>query len=148
MKKAISITFILLANLVILAHAVVPHHHVGTCVEICDAWHHNHADTANRCVHFSGDFSQSNHCNSHKCLSIEDCLLEEIYIRFVNHGHVHQLTDSGSEYPLLLLYSSLGSNVLLQSDNYFLPFRQKPPSESLYILDFSQSKGLRAPPFC
>lgn len=148
MRKAISITFILLANLVILAHVVIPHHHAEQGFASCDLWHHNHTDDSGSCVHFTETVSRTNNCDSHKCLNIEDCLLEEIYIRFANHGHVHQITDSGSGHPLLLLYFSSGNNVQIEPGNNLKPFLRKPYLESFYALDFTQSKGLRAPPFC
>jgi hypothetical protein len=123
MKKAISVSFLLLANIVLLAHAVVPHHYHGQVPVIsCDFQHEQNDDT-----------------NDHN-----DCLLSKVYLRFGGDKQLLPFIDVNAElfFCLLPVFSDGFSNLET------LPFRYKPYLQFLYLAQISQSLGLRAPPAC
>ena len=146
MKKAIGIGLLLLANLVLLVHAVIPHHHHNPLFNSCIISFHQH-DAVHHCQHLQSKATTSeNDENTHRNLSLEDCLLDNVYIRFVNDNHSIQGNESNIDFQPLFLLSD--NSIRIESDFTPLPFRQKPHSESLYTSHITQSKGLRAPPFC
>ena len=148
MKKAIGIGLLLLANMVLLVHTVIPHHHAGQSFNSCEISFHKY-DAAHHCKHFTGKtIASENDGHAHNNFSLEECLLDNIYVRFVNHSHVFQANESDTDADFLLLYFASENPVQVKSDYAALPFRRKPYLESLYTSLIAQSTGLRAPPFC
>ena len=146
MKKAIGIGLLLLANIVLLVHAVIPHHHHNLLLNSCTISFHQY-DAIQHCQHLQDkNIVPENDENTHRNLSLEDCLLDNVYIRFVNDNHSIQGNESNIDFQPLFLLSD--NSIRIESDFTPLPFRQKPHSESLYTSHITQSKGLRAPPFC
>lgn len=150
MKKAIGVGLLLLANMVLLVHAVIPHHHHDKLPNLCNISYHQY-DAVHRCQHFKDNIIVSeNDENTHRSLSLEDCLLDNVYIRFMNESHTIQAAELGSDidFHFALLYLSTDNSIRIGSDYDFLPFRQEPHLESLYTSFIAQSYGLRAPPLC
>lgn len=150
MKKAIGIGLLLLANMVLLVHAVIPHHHHNHLFSSCEISFHRH-EAVHHCQHLQGksDISE-NFQDTPKKLSLEDCQLDNIYIRFVDENNLLETSEfhSDADVRFLLTLYSIENSIQIESDPPPLSFRQKPHSESLYTNYTSQSKGLRAPPYC
>jgi len=142
MKKVIALSFILLANIILLAHAVIPHHdHENRticfldthCTDSdvmhnhtdCDAQSHQDSTDSDRCCLIDIVFDPTDHkaktfCHIHtQC----DCL----HTPYLLMSDVLELQDCGDDALLLFLYAPY--IVTCHSD---------------YI---SQSLGLRAPPY-
>ncbi len=150
MKKAIGIGLVLLANMVLLAHAVIPHHHHDQSVESCSVSFHQH-EAVHHCQHLkSTNTFYENTGNAHRGLSLEDCLLENIYVRFVNDNHTTLTNEPDLETDIHFsqFFTSPDNFIRIESDSPPSIFRQKPHLESLYANHAAQSFGLRAPPFC
>ena len=120
-KKTIALSFLLFAGTTLLAHAFIPHHHHDDDHPIsqCDATQH-------RCVN--------------------DCSLENIYVKFDNDKPVFQVFDFN--FNLLSYFFTLlpDYSILPVTINIGLPFRQNPYLSSYRTGYVSQSIGLRAPP--
>lgn len=119
-KKAIVLSFLLLASTMILAHAIVPHHH--------------------------SDVDNCNHSHCHG--NIKNCSLATVYIKFNNDKQICQTLDSNFDsFPCFLaLFPNYSTSSSLAID-LGLPDKQKPYLSSYYTEYISQSSGLRAPPF-
>lgn len=132
MKKAVAISFLLLANIVILAHVIVPHLHHDR-VPVALSSHIEHEAPLNDMQDHTG---------------MEDCLLSQVYARMDNERQLSQSIDFDiSLFPLLSLFLPEGSF----SETTYLegfPFRQKPYIKSFHTTFISRSTGLRAPPVC
>ena len=143
MRRVIAISFLVLANIIILAHAVVYHHHY-----IPVAWtdiHHEH--DCNLPDHYHDDTQPIGHCNDSNCLGdVEDCLLTAIYVKLNNNRRSIQLLDFDL-FPYSL-FSFSNYSISQVEDDTNLPFRQKPYLISYLTEYISQSHGLRAPPIC
>lgn len=137
-----------LANMVLLAHVFIPHHHPLS--ESCSISYHQ-IDAAHHCRHLDSkaNFSENDR-NAHRELGLKDCLLDNIYIRFVNDSHTLQPGghDTDSDLPFSLLYLPADCFGRIEPVSTPLPFLRKPHLSSLYIGHIAQSKGLRAPPSC
>jgi hypothetical protein len=141
MKKAISLSFLLLANIILLAHAAVPHHHhenagvcfVNTHCEDNEETHHHDSQTnehernnfPDRCC-FDIAYTHAGNSTKPACRLYKKCDCEQ------------------------LLFSLISNNLNAQSliDNVGLPFRQNPFVLLFYSEFISYSGGLRAPPAC
>lgn len=142
MRKAIAVSFILLANMIILAHAVVPHHHHNKAFAVIvslldssasehDSGHHHHGATH----HHDGNQS-------------EDCLINEVFVTTFraqnDDGAVQPPLHIDLDYHPLLAVARPSGTIPLQA----LPFRQRPYIELIHPIFITHSFGLRAPPFC
>jgi len=126
-KKTIALSILLFANVIMLVHAVVPHHHHDGMLFLSSFIQHENIPQ---------------HCNYTHCHDgIEDCALVNDYTRFDNDGQTFQLHDFNS--TLFLVYS-----ITQIENNADLPFRQKPYLPLFYSEFISQSLNLRAPPVC
>ena len=159
-KKAIAFSFLLLANAVILAHAIVCHHHYEGMLIVCA--HHeqgcnHHEQGCNH--HEQGCNHHEQGCNHHddtrpfgQCHDpfchgdFEGCSLTMIVIKLVEDKQLPQLPDFCSPTCDFTLFS--GCSIPPITDDTGLPFRQKPYLLSFHIEYISQSLGLRAPPTC
>ena len=137
-----------LANMVLLAHVFIPHHHLFS--EPCSISYHQ-SDATHHCRHLDGKarFSESDG-HAHRELSLKDCLLDNIYIRFVNDSHTLHSGghDAEGDFLFSALYLPADYSNRLEPESTPLPFLRKPYFISLYTGHIAQSKGLRAPPFC
>ena len=158
MRKAVAISFLFLANMILLAHAFVPHHH-HEGVPICFS-SHNHDYDENRnhdigdCTHPShhehGPGCTHNHHEGDGCLA--DCcnISKDVYVRILEDDEIFSLlnllncSDRGVE--LVYYISNEDSGNLPLSGIYGLPFRQKPYLPSYFSDYIIGSSGLRGPP--
>lgn len=134
------------ANFIILAHAVIPHHHHqqvpiyflhGHHSEKADAHHHDH-DADKHC--HDADAHQ------HQSTTHDECIIGKDYVKTDNGK---QISSSGNGQPLpdfIVLFCLQAENETIEL--YGLPFRQTPYLLSFYTEYVSRSLGLRAPPFC
>ena len=139
-------SFLLLANINILVHTIVCHHHYDD-ISVIYSTHCEH-DCGSHNNHQHDDNSPSDHCKDPYCHgSINDCLLTNFCVKFGNDKSTFQLVYFN--FNFLPFISSLFSDYSLQPiyNNTCLPFRQKPYLPSYYTDYVSQSFGLRAPPF-
>ena len=140
LKKAISLFFLLLANVIILVHIAIPHIHHSNTVVCFGVTHCEEHDEAHSHSHDTG-------CHTHDDgEGLEECPLKEQYVRFEN---ITSLADYGLhnvQYPVLFLFAI---NLVVEiTDLEGLPFRQNPYVPLFYSEFISQSIGLRAPPVC
>ncbi|MDR2927747.1 MAG: hypothetical protein LBV41_06060 [Cytophagaceae bacterium] len=128
-KKVISLTFLVLASMVMLVHLFIPHHHHSqNSVAVCT---NHHEDT-----------DADNHCQD----AVDDCFMQQAYVKNMEDN---RLTFQTPDFALTLCYLSLfAENLILPIDDDCLPFKQKPFSPLFYTDYVSQSIGLRAPPAC
>ncbi len=143
MKKGAAIFFILLANIIILAHAVVPHHHLphqtflitSQCAENKDGHHLPISDI------------DHNHDNDNKSDN-EHCLLNQVIVLPTNtvrqicgcdfHTDLHP--DFGGFHAILIFFKfeCVAPAVTVNSRSPLLTFT--------YVSYASSVLGLRAPP--
>ena len=127
MKRAISLSFLLIANVILLAHTVVPHHHHEN-VSICfsQTTHHEHEGNP----------------SSEKC-----CVIDNDYTPAENKlktaCHIHIKCNCGQ-----ILFALVSNSLNIQdfADDTIIHFRQNPYIPLFYSKFISQSIGLRAPP--
>ena len=119
MKKRIALFFLLLANTILLAHAVIPHHHLEDIQPV----------------------GQCNHEN------MKDCPLTTLYIKFDNDKPILQTHNFNLSFSPCVLTPFSDISIFPIPDTIGLPFRQKPYLLSYYTDYISQSLGRRAPPF-
>jgi len=141
MKKAIALFILLLANITILVHAFVPHHHHEN-IPFCISSH---------CVDSNIAHDSSTSCDPHQHegnSSSGDCLIDNIYTRATND---RQVLDSGdndyTQLPhFLLLFCS---DCFIKLSNTEAKKIELTPYLSSYHTTFvTRSLGLRAPPVC
>jgi len=125
MRKVVALSLLILANIIILAHITIPHHHHnGFVVLICD-------------------FSATNDAKEHLT---EECILDEFYFRSDSSQNSFLSSVFYIEgFPVIC--NVVTSQLEIQNyDN--LTFRRKPYFLSYHTEYISQSLGLRAPPVC
>lgn len=145
MKRAIYILIILLADITILAHTVVPHHHhnkiLVAVVNLFD-------DTA------SHDTPHGHSNCPYDEKSAEKCPISEAIASIVFQIQKDDNTDLS---PLKLdkgnsgLYSFIANININTSNHGFLqsiPLTLKPYIERYYLCNVTRYEGLRAPPVC
>jgi hypothetical protein len=137
-KKAISLSFVLLANLVMLAHAAVPHHyHEGTGV--CVLLHCRDSNEA----HKHEEHHSHNHEHEGNVLS-DECFLGILsFVKNENNGCC-SYTDCDCEQILCTL---ILDRINVSDFDKKIPPLHKPYTISYHTEYASQSLGLRAPPF-
>jgi hypothetical protein len=140
MKKATAIFFILIANVILLAHAVIPHHHheSSVCIEKilgpdCDG--NKHGISQNDCHHHNGN--SPGNCVLNLALFFPSNQ-EKQECKFVNIADKHIQTDNNQA---VQVNSEKISNVPEVNLNTQIPF--KTFSHSDFV---SASNHLRAPP--
>ncbi|OJV38817.1 MAG: hypothetical protein BGO33_13385 [Bacteroidia bacterium 43-41] len=148
MKKALGLILLLLANVIMLAHTSIPHHHHDQIpVAIINDTGHSHDGENHHHHHHDNNIpvEQNSSPIEHSDLT-EDCLLSATYIRFDNNlSLLKSFFSSAKACPLFLLPFEIH---IPQNDYGELPFREKPYIVHYYQNFVSQSIGLRAPPFC
>lgn len=155
MKKAIPFIFLLLANIIILAHTFVPHHHHDSiAVAIVNTFSaddeavHNHGHGNNHIHTHSHDKANNTKAHDHSGHELsEECLLNAPYLR---QNQVKQFSSADNDFspvPDFIILFSLVPRINI-NDYGELPFIQKPYLISYHTTYISQSLGLRAPPVC
>lgn len=140
MKKAISIFFILLANIAILAHAVVPHHHhnkvFAAIVNVLDD------DLQNALNHPHDDNAHSHTANP------EECAINETVVAAAFRLQKDNSFDSDSfDCHFDLFITDIVATVVPEPFGN-LPFVPQPYIAGSHIDCIARSIGLRAPPAC
>jgi len=146
MKKATGILFLLLANLALLAHTVIPHHHLDAHhISICDLLPSVDANNSH-CAHHDMD-GQDHGANGLG----DDCILNGLYIRVASGHHSSSGEDHPSYDDTADGYPSVCAIVnpsTMYWDEGGRPFRHRPFLLSSYSRYITSSLGLRAPPVC
>ena len=145
-KKALSLLLLLLANIILLAHAAVPHHYHET-LSICFCHTPYCEDNKGTCTHEHHNAENNHNENNHneQCCSI-DTIYTAGYKNIKTSCHVHDKCDCGKTVVYALIPNSLYTSDFI--DDTIIHFRQN-PNIPLFFSDFiSQSIGLRAPPAC
>ena len=160
MKKTVSIFFIILANILILAHAVIPHHHHNKMFvaivnvlddEAQDLFNHEHGHSH----HHDGNTYHHNSGSHHHDTNKEECLMNEAEVAAAlkiqtddGDGWFSNLlsaTDNGGTFPLAITGLSELTLTPLFRD---VSVRQLPYVACGHTHFVACAKGLRAPPAC
>ena len=143
MKKTIAITFLLLANFIILVHAVVPHHHHydenifhhnSDCCETdrfslaCEEESHNHNDDSQKDTCMLQDLLSKLVINTKEKESLAHVVESDIQNYYIADLFI---VDSNIEQPMKETVSE------------YKPYRLQLPSNEVL-----SSPSLRAPPCC
>ena len=157
----------LLANIIMLAHTIVPHHHHNGFVvallersikERSQDHHHassdrnhtpsDHNHTSSDHNHTPSDHHQAPSTHNHESNSeTEKCALNEVYTRSDNSPKFECYENCDYKTSKTFV-SPRGIDKFSLVNEGGLPFRQKPYIESYYSKFSSGSIGLRAPPVC
>ena len=145
MRKIAVISLLLLANICLLAHSVIPHHHHNRAIvslfnSVCASVHriHDHSDEA------SGHGLSTAH--QHDGRDTDECFIDNTFT-LVERQAAASVTSIEKSIPLLLLFFC-SEPVSAIYDDANLPFRHRPylaAAQSQYV---SRILGLRAPPVC
>ncbi|MDR1526101.1 MAG: hypothetical protein LBS46_00325 [Dysgonamonadaceae bacterium] len=138
MKRAVFISFLLLAHIALLAHAVIPHHHHPEMPATMCTVHHHHEP--NDAMHPCGDTDENS--------AWKDCQLSTIYAKVDHHKQVSPSLDAKFQPVVCLLFLCPDCSITKRIALSGLPFRLKPyiPFPSTEFI--ARSIGLRAPPVC
>lgn len=154
-KKLTAIFFVLFANISLLVHAVVPHHHhEGIAVAVVDATnsieheHHNHLHDSSESPKDDSHYhhSHASYFNHQHHYHSEDCLISETMAVITKGDDDFHLSDGGDDLFLNLFFEeNIGylSLKLLESSKILYPFS----ASTLQSVDVC-AHGLRAPPCC
>ncbi|SFU28625.1 hypothetical protein SAMN05216364_1002126 [Porphyromonadaceae bacterium KHP3R9] len=141
MKRAVGIGMLLVANMILLVHAFIPHHHHHLCSDSFTEFYHWN-DPPRHCCH-------TDNKDEHHELSLVDCLLDNIvYLPSFQEnvsGDDPADQERDTDFPTLCLTavtSDCGEPL------YGLPFRRKPQADPLFTNHNARIRGLRAPPAC
>lgn len=158
-KRRLSIWLILLVNMLILAHTVVPHHHhnkmFATIVNVLDKDAQYLLNHEHRPIHSHEEDDEHQDDASHHHHDSEDCLMNETEAAVVlkiqaedknvcAYSHLKKLDDDGFVmFAVIDFYkSSLFSNYKEKT------VRRSPFIDCEYTDLVAHSKGLRSPPSC
>ena len=135
-RKRTAIFFILLASIVILVHAVVPHDHIHGLVSFLDEHSHSNADS-----HEHNNTSGASNENNEN--DVDFCLLNQPaqVFRFEFAISTQVIGEQ------IIQNFILSSGVEIISPHFFKippPFYEIPPSN--YLEQITSGAGLRAPP--
>ena len=144
-RKAVFYIALWAANIVLVAHIAIPHHHHGN-VEIC--FFHTHCKDSKE-AHHHEQHDTHNHEHEGNPLSDKCCIIDHVY--FASHNNIkiacraHTNCDCGQ-----MLYALISKTLSIQDfvDDTEIHFRQNPYAPLFYSEFISQSNGLRAPPAC
>ncbi len=144
MKRKISLFFVILANLVILAHSAVQHHHESDLFESCSISAHKKLSKNNQCPHNDTLKIKHNQTDHTHGLTFEECLLEDLYIRAADNDHNQLTQDLNLNSIILYLPNSLLTHLFPEQVHRKDIYISYIPSQ--YHSFISQAYGLRAPP--
>ena len=133
LKRAISLLSLLFANIVLLVHAVVPHHyHADT--GICFVAHCQNSEEAH--CHDYGDVQTHQHDGNP---SSDNCSIDNVYAPANNKKVVCYQPTIKCDYEQIIANSYFTANTAVS-------FQQKPYLPRFYSEFITRSIGLRAPP--
>lgn len=144
MKRIIAISFLSLATMIIVAHAIIPHHHHDGIPMLLSSQMHKtmqerHHDCSCDDIHSQDD----NHCHSNEECPIYDYSVIPENERIINASSNNDIFQT---FTFIVL---LHKNPIIEISEYRnLSFREKPYSESYHTVYITNSLGLRAPPVC
>lgn len=160
MKKTISTSLLLLANIIMLAHTIVPHHHHNGLVvalvernvkERSKDHHHSPSDhhhaTSDHHSTSSGHHQAPGTHHHESNSEAEKCALNEVYTRS-DSSPKFECFENCNYKASKNFVSPRGIDKFSLVNEDGLPFRQKPYVKSYYSIFSSGSIGLRAPPVC
>lgn len=143
MKRAIYIFFILLADMTILAHTVIPHHHHyrnNMLVTEIDLFNGNAFDLFHR------------HCNYPQDKDTEECPISDTIASVTPQSPKEERFDPDFFKPIegnSLLCIVLGNSSVFEFTHaQSIPYLFKPYLERCPLDDASHTSALRAPPVC
>ncbi|MDR1022159.1 MAG: hypothetical protein LBL94_02645 [Prevotellaceae bacterium] len=143
MKKALTLSLLLLADIVLLAHSAIPHHyHNGIPVTVSSGAYEADAEEAH--VY---DYRHHHH-HEHNSATVEDCLLDKTSLLTDSGSQLPNASSGYSAFPLLCLPQPIFGGTAGLADLSPLPFAQKPYALPYYATLIARSLGLRAPPAC
>ncbi|MDR0795674.1 MAG: hypothetical protein LBE79_06435 [Tannerella sp.] len=127
MRKKVAIYFLLLANIILLVHTVLPHHHHtnGTVCFFTDSCNKDITD------------SKASH---HK--TYDECSLANIFIRQQTGENLVKHELLSQTLLFLIPYNSIDLKLIIAFHSEHIPFLK-----SKYISAELRTCGLRAPPF-
>ena len=144
MKKIIGLPLLLLASIIILVHAIIPHNHNGNEPFEHDYHDHDH--------NFPYHYSHKSDTHSHDEDFSEDCLLND-YLR-ISQDRQQNISSDDNDYSFSDDWGyfppfAVALNHRIEIKDYeSLPFWQKPYIAFSYNHYVTHSLGLRAPPVC
>ncbi len=147
-KRIAAISFLVLANIVLLAVAVMPHHHHGEmmCFVSSHCHHNDGCGSDQSCCHHDSQQSSKEHEHSGdaNCCNVGEWLLPNIE---PEHKHQHHCLcttcDISNDLFIAILPDFPKPTIQLVN----LPFRQAPTDDTILQIFVSRIHGLRAPPF-
>ena len=142
LKRATAISFLFLANIVLLAVTIVPHHHHGEMICFTASHCYGHEHDAD-CSHHEQQPSHTHDHGDANCCNVEEWLLPNIEPEHKHQCHCYCSTCNNDLY-VAILPDLTEPNIQLVG----LLFRQAPTTETYLCIYVSQTLGLRAPPFC
>lgn len=146
MGKKTALIFILLANIIMLAHMLLPHHNHNLTIESCEIVSHSINSPTHICPHNDTQkFTSKSESGKHLQLDFDDCLLENIHIRFDNQNQIEQNNDI--DFPSFV-FTILNAVFEITQVETFALKHTKPHLIKPYHNTFVRNIGLRAPPFC
>ena len=140
-KRTLCVAALWVANILLLAHIAIPHHHHGDDVKCCFDFH------CKDCSHKPHD-SQT-HQHERNPFSEKCCFIDNVYTLAENNiktaCHIHTKCDCRH-----ILFTLISDSLHLQffCNNTITHFRQNPYIPLFYADFVAQSIGLRAPPVC
>lgn len=154
MKRVTAIIFVLLANISLLAHAVIPHHHHDRmAVAIVDMvateqvhHEHSHDDSHSHDHHSHYHHSHNHHDNHQHGSQSEECLISET-LAILTRSQEFSFGDDGTDDTQQNIYFAVCEGATLpelpEVTILFTTYRATIPPG----VDVS-AHGLRAPPHC
>jgi len=152
MRKAVGFLFLLLANLNLLAHAAIPHHHhdripiaLFATEDLHRHCHEDKSDNQEREKHHSLPV-ETTHTRTGDSNLFIDCLLSQAYLQTKQQSQPGP-TVWEQLIPDIVAFPVCDTLTDIQPKGN-KPFRFKPFQESCHALWVRTSIGLRAPPVC
>ena len=144
---------LLMANIILLAHAAVPHHHHDkVAVAIVHLWeneaehYHSHNEDGH---HHSHDVDGHHHEGTEDCFLtevMEEALVKDAFGEIEAPLHTAELLQQTLPVWEALVADATPAVDALQYLRH--PFRQRPYLTSVYLAFVESQLGFRAPPFC
>lgn len=145
MKKAISLFFTLLANLILLVHAVVPHHHHEDIACFTNHFNTEHGITCHQHEnHDPGNDHDTDHEN-------DNCSLHELLAIVPDRIRQEQLQYFFNDRPEACTYAIIAKTAMLDPSELHTAsgeYIRKPYLLRTYRQVYTCSNSLRAPPYC
>ncbi len=145
MRRKTGIILILIANIIMMAHHLIPHHEPSfTNSYECLIAYHTIKQSSKCPNNHTHNFNKSN--NSHnQLLDIDDCSLEEIHIRYNEHNQITENDIADISSLLLFQNDILSTSEPMEEINTEV---LKPYLLPKYNTNYVRIIGLRAPPHC